>query len=725
MGEDTKKMILLVEDEIMIAQAQKAALEKIGYSVILAETGEIALDIFQHTIEIDLVLMDIDLGEGCDGTETASEMLKVRNVPVVFLSSHTESALVKKTENSTSYGYVVKNSKITVLDASIKTAFKLFDMNKRLLLSEESLSITLQSIGDAVIATDITGAITKMNKTAERLTGWAFCEAENKALLSVFRIVNSETREVLKNPVVQVLERGEIIALSNHTVLISRTGEEYQIADSAAPIRDSQGQIRGVILVFSDVTEKYEAERLLRESFFDLKHSQTIAHTSSWKLTLATGAFTVSEEGLRMFGFVPGTKPTFSDFMSCLSEEDRQRSTDLFKTSVQTAQPFSIETRIARKNTGEIRIIITNVEIQFDIEGHPLSLMGTNQDITERKQVEDKLRESEERYKRITAGLNDYLYTVKVKNGHPVETVHNEACFAITGYTIDDFSWDPYLWINMVVPEEREMVAGRFKKILEGNDLPTFEHRIICKDGTIRWISDTSIPKYDSKGSIVSYDGVIKDISERKKAEEQIKALLVEKELILKEVHHRIKNNMNTINSLLNLQAGTLKDKAAITALEDAGRRVRSMMLLYDKLYRSELFNDMSTAQYLPSLVDEIIVNFPNSRSVTVVKKIDDITMDIKKLQSLGIIINELLTNIMKYAFVGRSLGEITVSANRIGNNVSIIIGDNGNGLPETVDFEHSTGFGLMLVGVLTKQLMGNLRIDRGNGTRIILEFGI
>jgi PAS domain S-box-containing protein len=142
-----------------------------------------------------------------------------------------------------------------------------------------------------------------------------------------------------------------------------------------------------------------------------------------------------------------------------------------------------------------------------------------------RKESEEALRESEERYKRITAGLTDYLYTVKVEDGKATETHHSDACLTVTGYSANEFKTDPYLWINMVLPEERDFVAGRFMKILEGKDLPPFEHHIVCKDGSIRWISDTAIPKYDSNGILVSYDGVIKDITDRKLAEEEIKKL--------------------------------------------------------------------------------------------------------------------------------------------------------------------------------------------------------
>ena len=182
---------------------------------------------------------------------------------------------------------------------------------------------------------------------------------------------------------------------------------------------------------------------------------------------------------------------------------------------------------------------------------------------------------------------------------------------------------------------------------------------------------------------------------------------------------------MNTISSLLSLQVQTLKEPLAIDALEDAIARVRSMRILYDKLYCSDNFNELSIKDYLPSLIDEIISNFPNSQIVKVEKSIQDITLDAKHLQPLGIIINELLTNIMKYAFKERASGLISVYATKFKGHVAISVQDDGKSIPESVSFENSTGFGLQLVHALTQQLEGAIRIERENGTKVVLEFEI
>jgi len=179
------------------------------------------------------------------------------------------------------------------------------------------------------------------------------------------------------------------------------------------------------------------------------------------------------------------------------------------------------------------------------------------------------------------------------------------------------------------------------------------------------------------------------------------------------------------MRSLLSIQARKMKDPVAIAALEDAGKRMISMEVLYEKLYQSAGFSELPVSVFLHALIDAILSNFPGHENIALEKSFDDFILDAKRLQTLGVIINELLTNIMKYAFTGRNDGHILVSATLASNCVAIIVQDNGNGIPDSVNFENTTGFGLMLVYGLAKQLNGQIRIERGNGTRIVLEFGL
>jgi|GEM_PF-2240616 len=212
---------------------------------------------------------------------------------------------------------------------------------------------------------------------------------------------------------------------------------------------------------------------------------------------------------------------------------------------------------------------------------------------------------------------------------------------------------------------------------------------------------------------------------ERMDAEERIKGLLAEKELLLKEVHHRIKNNMSTMIGLLSLQARKMENPAAAGALIEARSRLRSMGLLYDKLYLSENLTEVSIKEYLPSLIKDIVAIFPHGESVRIETEIDDFVLPVRVVPPLGLIVNELITNAMKYAFVDVDSGMIAVTALTRDNRVTLAVKDNGNGVPESFDINVSGGFGLMLVSMLVEQLNGSIRIEKNGGTAFILEFQV
>ncbi len=265
------------------------------------------------------------------------------------------------------------------------------------------------------------------------------------------------------------------------------------------------------------------------------------------------------------------------------------------------------------------------------------------------------------------------------------------------------------------LPFRRVMAAGR----------PVFEveHAIEWSDGRRVLLSINATPILGPNGQGYGMVAAIEDITERKQAEEKINHLLKEKEILFREVRHRIKNNMNTMVSLLPLQSRTLEDPKS-AALEDAKGRLKSMEVLYDRLYQTENLREMSIKDYLPPLVEEIIGLFPKQSSITIETRIDDFVLGVNLLSLLGMIVNELLANAMKYAFIGRDEGLITVAATIQDQRATLVIEDNGNGIPGTVDIEHPSGFGLRLVGMLTKQIGGTIKIERGKGTRFVLEFG-
>jgi len=168
--------------------------------------------------------------------------------------------------------------------------------------------------------------------------------------------------------------------------------------------------------------------------------------------------------------------------------------------------------------------------IEVDLRSTPVNpadlsqgIIFTALDITEGKRAEKALSESERRYRRITEAITDYIFTVRMANGHPAETYHGPNCVAVTGYTSEEFSSDPFLWIRMVPEEDKDLVRTQASELLAGHEPRSIEHRIMRKDGQIRWVSNSLVPNYDVEGNLLSYDGLIRDITNRKIAEETLR----------------------------------------------------------------------------------------------------------------------------------------------------------------------------------------------------------
>ncbi|MCX5814806.1 MAG: PAS domain S-box protein [Proteobacteria bacterium] len=358
----------------------------------------------------------------------------------------------------------------------------------------------------------------------------------------------------------------------------------------------------------------------------------------------------------------------------------------------------------------------------IDENGTMIGTVGSARDVTAVKEMEKELKKSEEKYRSIFENAIEGIFQTTPEG--QFLTVNTKLA-RIFGFSSQEEVMEAITDIGRqlyVNPDERD----EFIRIIqEKGVVRDFELQMRRKDGSIFWSALNYRSVYDESGKLLYYEGTCEDITDRKLAEEEIQNLLSEKELLLREVHHRIKNNMGVVVSLLSLQSNTLHDPAAVAALEDSGNRVRNMMVLYDKLYRSTDFREISAKEYLTSLIDEIVINFPNRGLVTIEKQIDDVTLDAKTLSPLGMILNELLTNSMKHAFTGRENGKISVSLSFKDNHATLIIQDNGVGIPESIDITASTGFGMQLVGILTEQLEGSMKIERAMGMKFILEFAI
>ena len=347
MSEDS---ILIVEDEVIVAENLSRKLKNLGYTVAgIAVSGNEAIEMV-HAFRPQLLLMDIKLQGDLDGIETVTEVRKHHDLPVIYLTAHSDRNTLDRAKASRPNGYILKPFDERDLKIQIEMALYKHEADRKVREQREWLRVTLASIGDAVIATDADGIITFLNPIAEAVTGWPGDEAVGKPLKEVFCIVNEYTRAPVDDPVHKVLQTGAIVGLANHTVLIGRNGKEVPIDDSGAPIKDNAGRILGVVLVFRDISESKQSDKeraILQEQLAQAQKMESVgrlaggvAHDFNNMLGVIIGHAELAMEQLDQ------ASPAYEDMMAV--RKAAQRSADLTRQLLafarqQTSAPMVLD----------------------------------------------------------------------------------------------------------------------------------------------------------------------------------------------------------------------------------------------------------------------------------------------------------------------------------------------------------------------------------------------
>ena len=258
--------VLVVEDEIIVARDIQNKLKKLRYVVpTIVLSGEEAIKKAEDD-HPDLVLMDIKLEAEMDGVEAAEQIYTRFNIPVVYLTAYADENTFQRAKTTEPFGYILKPFEGRELRTTIELALYKHRMESKLKSSAQQFAATLKSMGDAMVVTDINTLVTFMNAVAEVLTGWKQKDALGKKLKEIFNITDKETGTVTENPVAKILRQGTVMDLPDRSLLIVRHGRKIPIGGSAAPIRNDEGSITGVVLVFRDATQHRPAEKVMRAS---------------------------------------------------------------------------------------------------------------------------------------------------------------------------------------------------------------------------------------------------------------------------------------------------------------------------------------------------------------------------------------------------------------------------------------------------------------------------
>ncbi|MCC6397665.1 MAG: PAS domain-containing protein [Bacteroidetes bacterium] len=374
-----------------------------------------------------------------------------------------------------------------------------------------------------------------------------------------------------------------------------------------------------------------------------------------------------------------------------------------------------------RAHDGTERCIRWIAEAVLNEGGDVLELQMVGRDITERKRAERELINSEERYRIVAEQTGQLVYDYDVSSG---SIAWYGAITDVTGYSTEEFqSVSIGRWEEMIHPEDREHATQVLDQAMVSRSRYEIEYRFRRKDGSYIDVFDNGVFLVGPSGTVDRMLGTMTDITARKQNEALVATSLKEKEVLLKEIHHRVKNNLQVISSLLNLQSGAVSDQRALEQLRESQHRIRSMALIHERLYQSRNLASIEFDEYVKSLCSYLIRSY-NPQCVRLEINIGRISLPINAAIPCGLIINELVSNALKYAFKGGNEGTIDVGMELTADKKAILtVRDTGVGFPAGLDFRQTQTLGMQLVNTLTAQINGTIALNRNGGTTFSITF--
>lgn len=532
-------------------------------------------------------------------------------------------------------------------------------------------------------------------------------------------IVAPEKRIEMRGNAEVLLEKGHN---TFEIVHITKEGKQIPIEVNNHLI-NYKGQ-KVCLAISRDITERKIAEKTLRESEEKYRAIFENVQDIFFQTDISGKIIEISPSAERYFGVSPKELVGSQVYNLYFNPEDRKK---LLKALQEKNEVSDYEIKL-KDNTNRLIYVSANVHLIFDSKNQPIGIEGALRDITQRKKAEEELKLSQIRLANAMdlANLSSWELDPYTKM-----FIFNDKFYSMLGTSAKNegsyYMPIEYYIKEYVHPQDAQFIAKGMKKSLESHEPvfgTEFEHRIIRLDGETRYVAIhiRVIPSTDTK-SVYIY-GTVQDITDRKIAEEKLKHSVEEKEMLIKEIHHRVKNNLMVISSLLNLQSKYIKDKEALDIFKESQNRANSMALIHERLYRSTDLKKIDFGDYIRTLATDLFrtyVSDPGRIKLNI--NAENLMVDINTTVPLGLIVNELITNSMKHAFPNEMSGEIDICFKKINDHFLLDVKDNGIGLPEGLDYKNTDSLGLQLVNMLVDQISGKIELKNKNGTEFKITF--
>ncbi len=611
-------------------------------------------------------------------------------------------------------------------------------LEEKLLECEEKYRSIVETANEGIWITDTEAVTAFVNQRMAEMLGYTTEEMIGK---SAFDFVDKDDME---SSFTKIKSQHEGIKEKGYEMKFCRKdGSIVWSLVNSAPLLDAEGKHTGNMSMYSEITQckkakeelkrtNEELEKRNRETINERQRLYNVLDTLPAMIILLTSDYHVAFANRRFrkrFGD-PGGRHCYEYYFGFTKPCEFCESHKV----LETGQPHHWEV------SGPDGSVYDAYNLPFtDVDGSPM-ILEMDIDVTEQKKAEERLQESEERYRNIVETANEGISIIDAEERI---TFVNKQVEDMFGYSSEELIGKP-MW-DFLSNESKAVIKHIFNK--KGKNInESLEIKFIRKDGSPLWTHTNSKSIFDKDGKFLGTLNLHTDITKRKEVEEALRNLEIARK---KEIHHRIKNNLQVISSLLDLQAETFRNRKIINEFEvleafrESQDRVKSMALIHEELYKGEELDKLNFSLYIKELADALFLTYKlGNADVSLNMDLEEnILLDMDTAIPLGIIVNELVSNSLKYAFPDRENGEIQIKFHKNGENESIIegskneeykstsfiltISDNGVGIPEDIDIKELDSLGLQLVTFLVDQLDGELELKKSNGTEFIIRFTV
>ena len=733
--------------------------------------------IFQKSLDVILIIDGIT-GKIINVNKTASRLLGYekkslmgKHFSILFPeeAEHSGDKLVDKVQT---YGSIFEYQKFVCADGSIcpmdltatllpwgkskAILATLRDVRERvrveneLYLSEEKYQILVENANEAIVVAQ-NGMLKYANPKAADITGFSKQELLSKPFLELIHPQDQKLVAERYQNRISGKKQPQVYPFR----IISKQGETKWVEISAVLIN---WEMKPATLNFlTDITERKQTELALKESEERYRKLVDMAQVGIAIHQMGKFVF-VNKHTIKLLGYHKEKELVGTPVLDIVHPDSRQIAAKRIETMIKTGRLAPLtEEKLMMKDGSVIYGLISSIPVTYNGQQ---AFQVTAMDITELKHAEQALRESETKISK----LNELFISLDVTPRKNIDLIVKKTCELLDApcslyNRLDDKEKSLFTWAGYNLPsdlQKKDNPEGHicYEATIKGKDKPVLLENL---EGTIYEKIDPNVKKYNLKsylgfpvivndktiGSLCVVDikkrkfssSQIQIIStlakalsleeERRLVQDNLRASLKEKELLLKEIHHRVKNNLQVVSSLLYLQAKYLKDKEAMSMFIESQNRIRSMSLVHEKLYRSKNLAQIDFSGYIKDLVKSLFRSYSiNVNRIKLKMNVRKAVLDIDTAIPCGLILNELVSNALKHAFPENSSGEIQVMFKSTGSGkFELSVSDNGIGLPDHFKIVEPSSLGMRLIETLVDQIRGKLEIEKNDGTVIKISF--